>query len=789
MYEGHSAAEVAFPARVLVALGAQALIVTNAAGGLDPTWPPGTLMLIRDHIDLLRDHALRGPNDDRLGPRFPDMTRAYRARAARARARGRRARPASRSHEGVYAAMPGPTYETPAEVGCCSILGADATGMSTVPEVVVARHMGARVLGISCITNQAAGITGERAVARRGHRDRRRACATSSRRCSTAILARLGRERGSCRDEPTAIDELIAPRDRRAAARLRAVLALPGRLPRSAPAARSSTAPTSRTRRTAWPCAPSATRWPRAVLAGAPQARRGRGRAPTRSPPVVAVRHRAARCSDRVRRRSGARCASSRSTRAASGASWTLAELLPARLPPRPAERPPRDEPHGRGDLPRRHDPDDRSPARRVLAGDVACRRRRRSSRSAARTRPRGRDYRSSTATGCVVMPGLVQAHVHMCQTLARGRADDLELLDWLRKVVWPYEAALDADAVAAPAPARLRRAAARRHDRDPRHGHGPPHRRAVRGRARHRPARDDRQGDDGRARPQSRRACARRRRTRSTSRARLSRAGTARAGGRLRYAYAPRFVLSCTDELLREVGSQARARRRADPHPREREPRRGRRGAQARSARTTSSYLAPSSACSATHVVPRPLRPPDRRTSARLLREHRHPRRALPVVEPQARLRHRAVPELHRRRRVGRARRRRRAVQQQPRRLPRAAAGRRCSTSHGRGPRALPAPEVVAGDHGRRRRARARRSDRLARGRQARRRHRGQRRRPAHRADREPLRAIAYAARASDVRHVAVDGQVVVRDRTLLTLDVDAVRTRARAAARRLFA
>ena len=159
MYEGHSAATVAFPARVLVALGAKVIIVTNAAGGLNPSWSPGTLMLIRDHIDLLRDHALRGPNDDRLGPRFPDMTRAY-APELRELVKGVATAKGIPLAEGVYVAMPGPCYETPAEVRMLQGLGADATGMSTVPEVVVARHMGARVVGVSCITNQAAGITG-----------------------------------------------------------------------------------------------------------------------------------------------------------------------------------------------------------------------------------------------------------------------------------------------------------------------------------------------------------------------------------------------------------------------------------------------------------------------------------------------------------------------------------------------------------------------------------------------------------------------------------------------------
>ena len=159
MYEGHSAQTVAFPARVLVALGAKILIITNAAGGLNPRWMPGTLMLIRDHIDLLRDHPLRGPNDERLGPRFPDMTTAY-APALRALVKEVAARESIELAEGVYVAMPGPCYETPAEVKMLQTLGADATGMSTVPEVVVARHMGARVIGVSCITNQAAGITG-----------------------------------------------------------------------------------------------------------------------------------------------------------------------------------------------------------------------------------------------------------------------------------------------------------------------------------------------------------------------------------------------------------------------------------------------------------------------------------------------------------------------------------------------------------------------------------------------------------------------------------------------------
>jgi purine-nucleoside phosphorylase len=157
LYEGHSAATVAFPARVLIALGARVLIITNAAGGINTAWPAGTLMLIRDHIDLLRDHALRGPNDDRIGPRFPDMSDAY---APELRALVHRTAATVEGidlAEGVYAAMPGPVYETPAEIRMLRLLGADAVGMSTVPEVCAARHMGARVIGISCITNAAAG--------------------------------------------------------------------------------------------------------------------------------------------------------------------------------------------------------------------------------------------------------------------------------------------------------------------------------------------------------------------------------------------------------------------------------------------------------------------------------------------------------------------------------------------------------------------------------------------------------------------------------------------------------
>lgn len=159
LYEGHSAATVAFPARVLISLGAQILIITNAAGGVNPTWQPGTLMVIRDHINLQGDHALRGSNDERIGPRFPDMTDVY-AHELRTLVHQAAAAATIAVVDGVYAAMPGPAYETPAEVKMLHYLGADAVGMSTAPETVVARHMGARVIGISCITNQAAGLSG-----------------------------------------------------------------------------------------------------------------------------------------------------------------------------------------------------------------------------------------------------------------------------------------------------------------------------------------------------------------------------------------------------------------------------------------------------------------------------------------------------------------------------------------------------------------------------------------------------------------------------------------------------
>jgi purine-nucleoside phosphorylase len=160
-YEGHALATVAFPVRVLVAAGCGTLVITNAAGGIDTAMRPGELVILRDHLNLLADSPLRGANDGRVGPRFPDMSDAYdeALRAIAARAGGDLG---LALREGVYACSLGPAYETPAEVRMLRALGADLAGMSTVPEVIAARHMGARVLGLSCVTNLAAGITREK---------------------------------------------------------------------------------------------------------------------------------------------------------------------------------------------------------------------------------------------------------------------------------------------------------------------------------------------------------------------------------------------------------------------------------------------------------------------------------------------------------------------------------------------------------------------------------------------------------------------------------------------------
>jgi purine-nucleoside phosphorylase len=156
-YEGYSFDKVTFPVRVMKGLGVETLFVTNAAGGINENFVPGDLMLISDHINNMGSNPLIGPNDDRLGARFPDMSEAY-SKELRGLAKEKAVQLNLNVKEGVYVAFTGPTYETPAEIRAFRILGADAVGMSTVPEVIVARHSGLKVLGISCITNMAAGI-------------------------------------------------------------------------------------------------------------------------------------------------------------------------------------------------------------------------------------------------------------------------------------------------------------------------------------------------------------------------------------------------------------------------------------------------------------------------------------------------------------------------------------------------------------------------------------------------------------------------------------------------------
>jgi purine-nucleoside phosphorylase len=155
-YEGHDFGTVVFATRVMARLGVKQIVLTNAAGGVNTAFTPGALMAIDDHINLL-GNPLVGPNDDRFGPRFPDMTEVYSLRLRRIADAAAQARGVGLEH-GIYASLTGPSYETPAEIRFLRRIGADAIGMSTVPEAIAARHMGLEVLGISCITNMAAGI-------------------------------------------------------------------------------------------------------------------------------------------------------------------------------------------------------------------------------------------------------------------------------------------------------------------------------------------------------------------------------------------------------------------------------------------------------------------------------------------------------------------------------------------------------------------------------------------------------------------------------------------------------
>ena len=157
LYEGYTAQQVVFGIRALNVFDIGSLVLTNAAGGVNPDYQPGELVLISDHINLLGQNPLTGPNDESYGPRFPDMSEAYSSKYRDL------AREAGRAiglelREGVYAAMPGPSYETPAEIRYLRTMGADLVGMSTVPETIAANHMGVGVVGISCVTNHAAGV-------------------------------------------------------------------------------------------------------------------------------------------------------------------------------------------------------------------------------------------------------------------------------------------------------------------------------------------------------------------------------------------------------------------------------------------------------------------------------------------------------------------------------------------------------------------------------------------------------------------------------------------------------
>jgi purine-nucleoside phosphorylase len=155
-YEGYDMSGVAFPVRVFKAWGIDTIILTNACGGLNPTFKAGDLMLLEDHINFMPANPLRGPNDERLGPRFPDMVGTY---SEELRAIAKTVDPDLR--EGIYVAVPGPNFETPAELRMLRGFGADAVGMSTVPEVIAARHLGMRILAIATVTDMATGIPGQ----------------------------------------------------------------------------------------------------------------------------------------------------------------------------------------------------------------------------------------------------------------------------------------------------------------------------------------------------------------------------------------------------------------------------------------------------------------------------------------------------------------------------------------------------------------------------------------------------------------------------------------------------
>jgi purine-nucleoside phosphorylase len=199
LYEGYSAQQVAFPIRVFARMGVKAVILTNAAGGINLGYSQGALVLIRDHINLQGTNPLVGPNDERFGVRFPDMTQAY-CKEFREIAREEASKQNIPLQDGVYAALLGPSYETPAEIEYLRHIGADLVGMSTVAEVIVARHMGLKVLAISCVTNMAAGILDQplshAEVLETGERVR-----STFESLLKAVLPRIEEEIGSCVSE------------------------------------------------------------------------------------------------------------------------------------------------------------------------------------------------------------------------------------------------------------------------------------------------------------------------------------------------------------------------------------------------------------------------------------------------------------------------------------------------------------------------------------------------------------------------------------------------------------
>jgi len=159
-YEGYTCKQASFPVRVFGLLGLKAIVLTNAAGGINAKYGQGALVLMTDHLNFQGANPLTGPNDDRFGPRFPDLSEAY-SKEFRQFALDEAKRLGIELHEGVYAALAGPSYETPAEIRYLRTIGADLVGMSTVPEVIVARHMGIKVMAISCVTNMAAGLSNQ----------------------------------------------------------------------------------------------------------------------------------------------------------------------------------------------------------------------------------------------------------------------------------------------------------------------------------------------------------------------------------------------------------------------------------------------------------------------------------------------------------------------------------------------------------------------------------------------------------------------------------------------------